>query len=403
MSRGSSVVVNIGGNAPPRKILTMHIVTIAPPWLPVPPPKYGGIERVVCDLVEASVSAGHRVTLFAPDGSNTSAELIPTTDFSHGLDISEPEKVRVNQAAGERAYRIAQSLDADIIHDHTDYMCERPYPIPIVRTIHGPATEEAVYRYYAMSLDGDQFIAISQRQRELFEEKAAAIFGPGTHIRFAGVVHNPIDVLNTPFYSAAEKSGYAAFVGRCHWEKGPTVAINVARMSGIPMKMAMRVSKVEQLYFDHMVKPLLDANKKLVELVGELGGQQRSELYGRARALVFSSVWHEPFGLTIVEALAHGTPVVALRRGSAPEIILDGVTGALCENEQEMAEALPWVMKLDPAICRAHAMTHFERSIITTQYLQLYLRVCAVKAKVLPIRLGIPSVQPIPIAIPISA
>jgi len=350
----------------------MHIAMIAPPWFPIPPPMYGGIEQVVFHLVESLTSAGHQVTLFAPKGSETSADLVPTSDFAAGLDMKETEKAFINEAAGHRAYAIATELGVDIIHDHTDYVYAGRVSAPIIRTVHGPVTDEAVERYRQMTRRGDRFIAISRRQRQLFEQAAAIRWGLESSIAFVGVIHNPIDVARTPFYPAEAKEEYAAFVGRCHWEKGPDHAIEVARDAGVRLKLAMRVSKPEKLYFSNVVKPLLEANSGLVEFVGELGGLQRDELYGKARALIFSSIWEEPFGLTMAEALAHGTPVAALRRGAAPEIVDDGVTGALCEDYAGMAAALPRVMTMDPAACRSAAMARFDRDSIVHQYIGQY-------------------------------
>lgn len=377
----------------------MHIAMIAPPWFPIPPPKYGGIEQVVFNLVEAFSEAGHQVTLFAPKGSLTSAELIPTSDVAVGLDMSEAEKVLINKAAGDRAYSIANEIGADIIHDHTDYVFGSAVHAPIVRTVHGPMTDIAVGRYQQMSKNGDRFIAISQRQREIFEQAASETSGDRSSIAFADVIHNPIDATHTPFYSATEKEDYVAFVGRCHWEKGPSHAIEVARDAGVRLKMAMRVSKPERMYFDSAVKPLLDANRDLVEFVGELGGQERDELYGKSRALIFSSAWEEPFGLTMVEAMAHGTAVAALRRGSAPEIINDGVTGRLSSDFAEMAQTLREVMALDPAACRSEAVARFDRSAIGQRHLELFERLIEEQQSALPrIRLF-----PVPAALAVTA
>ncbi|CAN5533569.1 glycosyltransferase family 4 protein [soil metagenome] len=362
----------------------MHIAMIAPPWFPIPPPKYGGIEQVVYNLVEAFAEAGHQVTLFAPEGSSTSAELIPTADVAVGLDMGEAEKVLINEAAGDRAYSIANEIGADIIHDHSDYVYGSAVLAPIMRTVHGPMTDIAVGRYQQMSKSGDRFIAISQRQREIFEQAAVETAGDASSIAFADVIHNPIDATHTPYYSADEKEDYVAFVGRCHWEKGPSHAIEVARDAGVRLKMAMRVSKPERLYFDSVVKPLLEANSDLVEFVGELGGRERDELYGKARALIFSSAWEEPFGLTIVEALAHGTPVAALRRGSATEIINDGVTGRLSGDFAEMARTSRQVMALDPAVCRSEAVARFDRLVIGHRHLELFERVIEERQSTLP-------------------
>jgi glycosyltransferase involved in cell wall biosynthesis len=355
----------------------MRVVQVAPPWFPVPPTGYGGIERVVYDLTEGLIAAGCEVILCAPAGSRTNARLVPTVARPVGLDLTEAQKARPFAEASRLAYRAALDLGADLVHDHTDYLPRGGYPLPVVRTAHGPATDAAVARYRTMSRRGDRFVAISRRQRDLFLAAAAARWGPGEHLRFVDVVHNPLDVAAAPFYPAAEKLGYAAFLGRCHWEKSPDGAIRVAQAAGVPLMMALRVTSEERPYFESVVAPLLRSIKNLAKFVGEVSGQEKDELIGRAGAVLFPSPWEEPFGLVLAEAGARGTPVVALARGSAPELVADGVTGILCADEEEMALAIPRAMALDPVACRAHAEAHFDRALIARRYLALYERVLA--------------------------
>jgi len=352
----------------------MHIVQIAPPWYPIPPVGYGGIERVVFDLTEGLVAAGHQVTLFAPHGSRSSARLIETT-APVGLDLSDEEKTDHFMTNGRRAYEMAARLGADIVHDHTDYSPDPEFPLPIVRTIHGPAVEYHVAMYQAMSRRGDHFVAISERQRVLFEEAAARQFGPGEQIRFAGVVYNPIDVASTPFFPSSARRGYAAFLGRCHWEKDPAAAVRIAVAAGVPLKMALRVTDQEQPYFEEVVRPAIDAAGGLVEFLGEVDGADKSALIGHASAVIFPSPWEEPFGLVMIEAAAHGTPVVALGRGAAPEIVEDGVTGYLCADEAEMVAALPRAMTVDPGACRSLMVERFDRPVIARRQLTVYERI----------------------------
>jgi glycosyltransferase involved in cell wall biosynthesis len=349
----------------------VRILELAPPWFPIPPPGYGGIERVVFDLVEGLVVAGHEVVLFAPAGSATRARFVPSVERALGLDLTETEKRRHLFEAGRQGYRVALRLGVDLVHDHTDVAPPEAYPLPVVHTIHGPATPAAVTAYRGMSRRGDHFLAISYRQHELF---AAAADGA---IAFGGVVHNPVDVAGTPFYGRDRKEAYAAFVGRCHWEKDPAAAIRVAVEAGVPLKLALRVTDEERPYFEAAVRPLIDANRGLVEYLGEVGGQVKADLIGRAGAVLFPSPWEEPFGLVLAEAAAHGTPVVALRRGSVPEVVVDGVTGFACADEAAMARALPNAMALDPAACRAHAAARFDRSVVARRHADLFARVIA--------------------------
>lgn len=355
----------------------MRVVEIAPPWFPVPPVGYGGIERVVYDLTEGLLAAGCEVILCAPAGSQTSARLVQTVARPVGMDLTEAQKSRHFAEASRLAYRRALDLDADLIHDHTDFAPRRGFPLPIVRTIHGPATSAVVATYRAMSRRGDRFVAVSHRQRDLFLAAAQAQFGPGDQIAFAGVVHNPIDVAAAPFYPADQKRGYVTFLGRCHWEKSPDGAIRVARAAEVPLMMALRVTTEEQAYFDAVVRPLVLSIKNLAKFVGEVSGQEKDDLIGHAGAVLFPSPWEEPFGLVLAEAAARGTPVIALARGSAPELVVDGVTGVLCADEDEMARAIPRAMELDPAACRAHAEALFARDQIARQYLAIYEQVLA--------------------------
>lgn len=357
----------------------MHIAMIAPPWFPIPPVAYGGIERVIYDLVESLTETGHEVTLFAPEGSETSAKLVPAVHSPAGLDLPENQKAVIVDTATERAYAIASAMDFDIIHDHTDYLYRGPLSVPVIRTIHGPVTPEHLLKYREMTLHGDRFIAISHRQRALFEDATEAEFGTREHIAFDGVLHNPVDVSSFPFYDRSEKEDYVAYLGRCHWEKGPSFAIQVARDAGVKLKMAMRVSQIESPYFNSVVKPLIDEHSDVVDFLGEVSGTARTELLGRARALLFTSTWEEPFGLAMVEALATGTPVVALNRGSAPEVVEDGVTGVLANTWTEMNQRVKEAMALEPQTCRDAAMQRFDRSIIGPRHVALYEQVISEK------------------------
>ena len=355
----------------------MRIVQIAPPWFPIPPLGYGGIERVVYDLTEGLLAAGCEVILCAPPGSHTNAKLVPTVPRAVGLDLTEAQKARHFAKASSAAYKVALEMDADLIHDHTDYVPRRGYPLPIVRTIHGPATMAALLRCQKMSHHGDYLVAVSKRQRQIFEQRAAEHWGSGSHLHFIDVIHNPIDVSAAPFYPKSEKRGYVAFLGRCHWEKSPDGAIRVAQAADVPLMMALRVTTEERPYFEAVVEPLARSIKNYAKFVGEVDGHGKDELIGRAEAVIFPSPWEEPFGLVLTEAGARGTPVVTLDRGSAPEIVVDGVTGFLCADEEEMARAIPRAMELDPEACRAHIAANFDRPIIAGQLLDLYERVLA--------------------------
>jgi glycosyltransferase involved in cell wall biosynthesis len=355
----------------------MRVVQIAPPWFPVPPEGYGGIERVVFDLTEGLIHDGCEVLLCAARGSKSSAEIRETVSRPVGLNMTEAQKRRHMVESSRAAYRIALEWGADIVHDHTDYSIRGTFPIPVIRTIHGPATPAAVTQYLRMTRRGDHFVAISERQRELFQRAARTIGGPNAKIAIEGVVHNPLDVASAPFYPADKKRGYVAFLGRCHWEKSPDGAIRVAQAAGVPLMMALRVTSEEEAYFNAVVRPLVESVKNLAKFVGEVSGEEKDELIGHAGAVIFPSPWEEPFGLVVTESAARGTPVVALSRGSAPELVIDGVTGVLCDDEEEMVGAIPRAMKLDPAACRKHAETNFDRDLIAKRYVNVYEAVVA--------------------------
>jgi glycosyltransferase involved in cell wall biosynthesis len=373
----------------------MRICQIAPPWFAVPPVGYGGIERVVYDLTEGLIDNGCEVTLCAPAGSTTSAKFFPTVVRPLSLNMTEARKSRFMLDSSRLAYQQALVSGADLIHDHTDWMPPRDFPLPIIRTIHGPATMAAVANYRAMTKRGDRFVAISQRQRDLFHKAAERQFGPGEHINFVGVAHNPVDVAAAPFYPAAEKRNYVAFLGRCHWEKSPDGAIRIAQAAGVPLMMALRVTTEEQSYFEAVVRPLLRSTRNLAKLVGEVSGGEKDELIGHAGAVLFPSPWEEPFGLVMAEAAARGTPVIALARGSAPELIVEGVTGFLCKDEAAMAAAIPKALKLDPQACRDHAAALFDRDFIAKKYLALYERVLSDRSRTTPVAMRTPELVPL--------
>ena len=346
----------------------LRIVQLTPPWFPIPPLRYGGIERVVHDLTAGLVLRRQDVTLIAPGDSRTAARLIPNVTSHLGLNLTAEERAQISRCTARRAYeQIAAHLAADIVHDHTDEPQPAAYPLPVVRTVHGPVTPVALQKYAAYSAQGDCFVAISRRQRDLFEEASADVLGDRHAIRFMAAIHNPLDTRAIPF--RAEKEGYAFFLGRCDWEKNPDGAIRIARAAGLPLVLALRINDYERPYFEQAVKPLLGPE---VTLLPELTTDEKYDYLSRARVTIFSSQWEEPFGMVLTESLACGTPVVALARGAAPEVIVDGVTGFLRQSEAELAAAIRQVGEIDPAACRRHVEAHFNPCHIAAQYLEVY-------------------------------
>ena len=301
----------------------MHIAMIAPPWFPIPP-RHGGIEQVVYNLVEGLVEAGHQVTLFAPAGSKTSAALIPVSK-SPTAWIATKRKTTISETACRRAFFLATSIGADIIHDHTDYIYRRNSPIPIVRTIHGPVTDCALDRYLAMTRQETSSL-LSAGGTELSTRPRLTVSEPveRSHSRRSSTTRSMSCI---PPFTRCTAGGLCGLCGAVPLGEGTCRGDNCRRSGRIPLKMALRVTVPERPYFEDQTPPG-DA-LRLDRICWRDWRRERSDLYGKARALVFSSTWEEPFGLSIIESLAHGTPVVAFRRGSAPEIIVEGDRSAL--------------------------------------------------------------------------
>ncbi len=353
----------------------MKIALIAPPWYPIPPIGYGGIEIVVADLAKGYQASGNDVVLIAPGDSKVEVPLLPIVPRHVGLELPEAEREALREELTKRQFQLALEAGAEVVHDHTDWPHPDGYPIPVVRTVHGPNAEKAVRDYAVLTLAGDSFVGISQRQRELFRDAATRLLGSPDAIRFAGIVHNPIDVASVPFKS--QKEPYAFFLGRCDWEKNPDGAIRVARAAGMKLKMALRVNAYERPYFEENVEPLLGPD---VELLAEITPTEKYELLADAQVVLFTSQWEEPFGLVMTEGAACGTPVIAFSRGAAPEIIIDGVTGFLVKDEGEMAAAMGRVGTIDPYACRRHMEAHFSSEVAASEYVHLFGDVLAQRA-----------------------
>ena len=333
----------------------MRIGLIAPPWIPVPPPAYGGTESVIDRLARGLVRAGHDVLLAAAANSTCAVHRVP------GTDEAADEAPATGGAVTELRHIVtayAAMADVDVIHDHT--MCgpvyrQRPVGIPVVTTNHGPFNDtlNPIYR----SLQDVPVIAISQSQ-------ASTANG----VRIAAVIHHGIDVEAVP--TGQGRGGFASFLGRMCPDKGPREAALIARAAGVPLKMPAKLREpAEREYFEAEVKPLLCSD---IEYVGELGGQDKYELVGNSFALLNPIQWPEPFGLVMIEALATGTPVVATSAGSTPEIVDDGVTGYLRKGCGALAAALTAAACLDRARCRSTAVSRFSTERMVREHVQLY-------------------------------
>lgn len=339
----------------------MRVAMIAPPWLPVPPRGYGGIELVVAELTEELVRRGHEVLLFAPGDSQTSARLVPTVPRHLGQNLPLAEARRLEAQVIGAAFARAAVEGVDLVHDHTLHHSE--VALPTVRTLHGPATPETVRTCEMLSHNGqpNYFVAISRRQRDLF----------GPRVAFVGVVYNGLRLDLVPFADRREKEDFLLFVGRANWEKGVDVAVRVAVRARRRLVLAVkRTEDHERQYFAEHVAPWLDRGE--ITLLGEITPAEKFDLYRRAAVTLFTSQWEEPFGLVMVESMAAGTPVIAFPKGAAPEIIAHGQTGFLCPDEEAMVAAVEAACRLDPQTCRRHVLTHFSVARMADDYERVY-------------------------------
>lgn len=337
----------------------MRIAQVAPLWESVPPKLYGGTERIVSYVTEELVAMGHDVTLFASGDSETAAR----------LEAISPQALRLKTGLFNRdAYLmmlhergLGSAHDFDIIHSHLDFTgfpLARRNPVPVVTTLHGrldlPELEPVYREFSEMPL-----VSISDAQRR-----------PLPWANWAGTIYHG---LPRNMYSFQEGSqGYLAFLGRIAPEKRPDQAIEIAKRAGIPLRIAAKVDPSDRMYFEAEVEPLL--NHPLIEFVGEISDAEKNEFIGNAMALVCPYDWPEPFGLVLIEAYACGTPVIAYRRGSIPEIIDHGVTGYICDTLDQMVDAVGQVPLIDRKQCRTAFDERFTADRMARDYVALYER-----------------------------
>lgn len=339
----------------------MHIAMIAPPYFDVPPKAYGGIETVVADLVDVLVARGHKVTLIGAGQHATRAQrFITTYDIGPADRLGEPMPELVHAA---KVASFLEALDADVIHDHTmaGPLMARGRLTPTVVTAHGPVHGDPGEFYRALG-GTVHLVAISNTQRSSAPD-----------LPWAATVHNAIRVETFPF--RADKEDYAFFLGRFHPEKAPHLAIDAARAAGMPIIMAGKCSEpIERAYFDREIKGRLGPD---VSIVGVADSITKRRLLARAACLLFPIRWEEPFGMVVIEAMACGTPVVALRRGAVPELIVDGQTGIIVNEPTELAAGIAQARSIDPASCRKHVETDFTAEVMAEGYEAVYRQTLA--------------------------
>ncbi len=335
----------------------MRIAQIAPLAEPVPPELYGGTERVVSTLTEELVRRGHDVTLFASGDSQTAARLVAVTP--QALRLGDEDADPNLHVMLELGMVLDRASEFDVIHSHVDYFAlpfTRLVSTPIVSTLHGrldlPDLRMAFERYNDAPL-----VSISDDQR-----------GPIPGANWVATVYNGLDMERFTFNP--EGGDYFAFVGRICPEKNIEGAIEVARRTGIPLRIAAKIDPVDAEYHETVIKPLIDGG--LVEYLGELGDEDKDKLLGSALALLFPVDWPEPFGLAMTEAMACGTPVLALRRGSVPEVVEDGVTGFVRDSLDELVDVAGELSRLSRQACRDWVDQHFSAAVMANGYEDVY-------------------------------
>jgi glycosyltransferase involved in cell wall biosynthesis len=332
----------------------MRIALIAPPWVPIPPPAYGGTEGVIDRLARGILATGHQVVLFAT--GDTSCP-VPTAWY---YEQGQMDRI------GSGLVEMRQLIDAydtvstcDVVHDHTMlgplYASGFDGP-PVVTTAHGEFTDETIPIYQQFG-DRISIIAISRDQAQ-----------HATGIPIAKVIHHGLDLEGFPVGDG--RGGYVVYLGRMTAEKGAREAALVSHRTGVPLKIAAKCREPsEQEYFDEHVRPLVGGP---VEYLGEIDTSDKCELLGGALALLNPIQWAEPFGLVMVEALACGTPVLSFRAGAAPEIIRHGCTGFLCNDVTDMAAKVERLGEIDRANCRSDVEVRFSASRMVAEHLDLY-------------------------------
>lgn len=335
----------------------MRIAQIAPLAESVPPKLYGGTERVVSWLTEELVRQGHEVTLFASGDSETSATLVPGCEQGLRL-LGIRDHTASNIVMLDHVHKRADEFD--IIHCHIDIL---QYPMfqamshKLVTTLHGrldlPDFHPVFRAFPHMPL-----VSISDNQR-----------GPmPAGVNWLATIHHGLPPSVCPFN--ARGGDYLAFLGRISPEKRPDRAIEIAKRAGIPLKIAAKVDKADQDYWDEVIEPMI--HDPLIEFIGEIDERQKIDFLGNALGLLFPIDWCEPFGLVMIEAMSAGTPVVAWRNGSVPEVIADGVSGRIVESMDEAVAAVQDIRAFDRHAVRAHFEAHFTAERMARKYIAAF-------------------------------
>jgi glycosyltransferase involved in cell wall biosynthesis len=352
----------------------MRIAQVAPLFESVPPKLYGGTERVVSSLTEELVAQGHDVTLYASGDSVTSARLIAICPESLRLCPKSKDHIAHHILMLDQVFSDKDNFD--IIHFHVDYLhylLSRRYGLTHVTTLHGrldiPDLQPLYRNFYDMPV-----VSISNAQR-----------APLPWVNWQGTVYHGLPL--NRFIPHVEHGKYLAFLGRVSPEKGLDQAIEIAKCAGMPLKIAAKVDRADQEYFDTIIRPLL--NHPLIEFIGEIGYPEKNDFLGNAYALLFPIDWPEPFGLVMIEAMGCGTPVIAYPRGSVPEVLEDDLTGFVVPDLAAAVRALTRVPQLSRLAIRECFERRFSATRMARDYVAIYERLMGVESRALTLSEGI--------------
>jgi glycosyltransferase involved in cell wall biosynthesis len=340
----------------------MKIAQVSSLMEAVPPKLYGGTERIVAYLTDELVELGHDVTLFASGDSVTKAKLVAGWPYALRLEPGMRDYLAPHMVMLEQLARRADEFD--LIHLHIDYL---GYPtlqrldIPFLATLHGRLDLPELQRVYEVFSDVP-VVSISDSQRE-----------PLPQANYAWTIYHGLP--SKLLQPGDGSGGYLAFIGRISPEKAPDAAIRIAGRAGMKLKIAAKVDKVDREYFEREIEPLL--SQPHVEFLGEIDDSRKSEFLGNAAGLLFPIAWREPFGLAMIEAMACGTPVVAMRNGSVPEVIDEGVTGYIVQSESEAVHAVARLPKLSRERVHQTFLKRFTARRMAEDYVELYERLLA--------------------------
>jgi glycosyltransferase involved in cell wall biosynthesis len=347
----------------------MRIAQIAPLHERVPPRLYGGTERVVSYLTEELVRQGHDVTLFTSGDSKTTAKLVRCCDMALRLNPSVKDALPYHVIMLDEVRQ--RSDEFDVLHFHIDFL-QAPLLHDIadrsVTTQHGRLDLPDLSLFYRVFRELP-LVAVSNDQRRYLP-----------HAHWAGTVHHGLPRDLIPFQPRPPHGGYLAFLGRIAPQKGPDRAIEIAARAGMRLKITAKVDRVDQTYWEQQIRPMVEAHPN-VEFMGELDESEKAAFLGGAAALLFPVDWPEPFGLAMIEAMASGTPVIAFRRGSVPEVVKDGTSGFIVDTVEEALKAVRRIASLDRAKVRAEFERHFTAERMARDYLDVYQELVFARAR----------------------